>query len=138
VVDNCRRRSTFYVCICSFFFLSYCVLETHINISMSSLLHFYRTRSATTINQLKPLQRIRSHSPDDVLHRQKVIYKSILLIYYYPYFFLIINFLLLLFQSNLFAKPVRITANDNKVSHLTREEKEEKKIIFFFLVFFFQ
>jgi hypothetical protein len=37
---------------------------------MSSLLHFYRTRSATTINQLKPLQRIRSHSPDDVLLRQ--------------------------------------------------------------------
>jgi hypothetical protein len=76
VVDNCRRRSTFYVCICSTCFLSYCVLETHTNISMSSLLHFYRTRSATTINQLKPLQRIRSHSPDDVLLRQTVIYSK--------------------------------------------------------------
>ncbi|CAF0796850.1 unnamed protein product [Rotaria sordida] len=37
---------------------------------MSSLLHFYRTRSATTINQLKPLQHIRSRSPDDVLFRR--------------------------------------------------------------------
>ncbi|CAF4510459.1 unnamed protein product, partial [Rotaria magnacalcarata] len=37
---------------------------------MSSLLHFYRTRSATTINQLKPLQQIRSRSPDDVLLRR--------------------------------------------------------------------
>ncbi|CAF4622402.1 unnamed protein product, partial [Rotaria sp. Silwood2] len=37
---------------------------------MSSLLHFYRTRSATTINQLKPLQHIRSRSPDDVLLRR--------------------------------------------------------------------
>jgi hypothetical protein len=51
--------------------ISYCVLETHSNFRMSSLLHFYRTRSATTINQLKPLQQIRSRSPDDVLHRQK-------------------------------------------------------------------
>jgi hypothetical protein len=39
---------------------------------MSSLLRFYRTRSATTINQLKPLQHVRSRSPDDVLQRQKV------------------------------------------------------------------
>jgi len=52
--------------------ISYCVLETHPNFQMSSLLHFYRTRSATTINQLKPLQNIRSRSPDDVLHRQEV------------------------------------------------------------------
>ena len=56
--------------------ISYCVLETHLNIKMSSLLHFYRVRSATTINQLKPLQHIRSRSPDDVLTRQKVIISS--------------------------------------------------------------
>jgi hypothetical protein len=74
VVNNCRRRSTFSFCICSICFLSICVLETHSIISMSSLLHFYRTRSATTINQLKPLQRIRSHSRDDFLARQTVIY----------------------------------------------------------------
>jgi hypothetical protein len=52
--------------------ISYCVLETHSNIQMSSLLHSYRARSATTLNQLKPLQHVRSRSPDDVLHRQKV------------------------------------------------------------------
>lgn len=40
---------------------------------MSSLLEFYRARSATTINQLKPLQRIRSNSPDDILQRQKEV-----------------------------------------------------------------
>ena len=39
---------------------------------MSSI-QFYRVRSATTINQLKPLQHVRSRSPDDVLQRQKVI-----------------------------------------------------------------
>jgi hypothetical protein len=53
--------------------ISYCVLETHSNIQMSSLLHFYRARSATALNQLKPLQHVRSRSPDDVLQRQKVI-----------------------------------------------------------------
>lgn len=39
---------------------------------MSSFLHFYRAHSATTINQLKPLERIRSRSPDDVLQHQQV------------------------------------------------------------------
>jgi len=104
------------------------VLETHTNISMSSLLHFYRTRSATTINQLKPLQRIRSHSPDDILLRKTVIYSKeykehhpvdlLLPIYFYHQQI----FLLFLLQSNLFAKPVRITRNDNKVSHLVEKE----------------
>ncbi len=94
VVDNCRRRSTLYECICSICFLSYCVLETHPHILMSSLLHFYRTRSATTINQLKPLQRIRSRSPDDVLLRQTVIYSkvynNILCIYFNADFFFVV------------------------------------------------
>lgn len=128
VEDNCRRRSTFYVCICSTCFLSYCVLETHSNISMSSLLHFYRTRSATTINQLKPLQRIRSHSPDDVLLRQTVIYSKwkaypvVLLLHIFFYRHQI--FLLLFLQSNLFPKPVTITTNDNKASHLVEENEK--------------
>jgi len=54
-------------------FISYYVLDTSLKtIFMSALFHFYRARSATAINQLKPLQQIRSRSPDDVLHRQKV------------------------------------------------------------------
>jgi hypothetical protein len=111
---------------------------------MSSLLHFYRTRSATTINQLKPLQRIRSHSPDDVLLRQTVIYSKVfkadfvgvLLIIFFFYRHQI--FLLFLLQSNLFAKPVRITRNNDKVSHLVEKvEKTQKKYFFFLFNSFF-
>ena len=121
LVDNCRRRSTLSVYVYPFVFFHWsCVLETHWAIPMSSLLHFYRTRSATTINQLKPLQRIRSHSPDDVLLRQKVIdvqrlaeqtdrYASLalfaFLLFLSPVHFPVI-------QSNLFVKPLKITTSD--------------------------
>jgi len=99
VVAGRRRLSS----ICSMCLLWTCVLDTQKSVlfQMSSLLHFYRTRSATTINQLRPIQRIRSHSPDDVLLRQTVIdlSRNVICFFY-------VLFSLFSLQFNLF---VRIT-----------------------------